>query len=65
VARTRKNANAETFREKIGNEPIEVNDYKVDDLRKMASEFGVTGSHDLKKEELVAAINKARQSQGK
>jgi hypothetical protein len=65
VARTRKNANAETFREKLGNEPIELSDYKVDDLRKMASEFGVTGSHDLRKEDLVAAINKARQTHDK
>ncbi len=65
MARTRKDSNTETFREKLGSEPIEIGDYKVDELRKMASEFGVTGSHDLKKEDLVVAINKARESDGK
>lgn len=62
VTRTRKNANSDTFRERLGEGPIDINDYKVDDLRKIASECGVTGSHDLKKPELVAAINKARES---
>jgi hypothetical protein len=62
VARTKKNAKSDTFRERLGKGPIDINDYKVDDLRKIASECGVTGSHDLKKTELVAAINKARES---
>jgi hypothetical protein len=64
VARTRKNS-TETFREKLGNAPIELGDYKVDDLRKIASEFGVGGSHDLKKSDLVEAINRARQQPAK
>jgi hypothetical protein len=64
VARTRKNS-TDTFREKLGNEPIEVGDYKVDELRKIASEFGVSGSHDLKKEDLVVAINRARENESK
>lgn len=62
MARTRKNS-TDTFREKLGDTPIELDDYKVDDLRKIASEFGVSGSHDLKKPELVEAINHVRQQQ--
>lgn len=64
MAHTRKN-NSDTFREKLGNEPIEMSDYKVDDLRKIAIEFGVGGSHDLKKSDLVDAINKARKQHTK
>ena len=50
----------ETFREKLGDKDIEVNDYKVDELRKIASEFSVSGSHDMNKGVLVDAINRAR-----
>jgi hypothetical protein len=51
---------AETFREKLGDKDIEINDFKVDDLRKIASEYSVSGSHDMNKGTLVEAINKAR-----
>jgi hypothetical protein len=50
----------ETFREKLGTKDIELDDFKVDELRKIASEYDVSGSHDLKKPDLVNAINKAR-----
>ena len=49
-----------SFREQLGDAPISLDDYKVDELRKLASEFHVGGSHGLKKPDLVAAINKAR-----
>jgi hypothetical protein len=61
VARTKKNATTDTFRERLGDGPISVDDFRVDDLRKIASECGVLGSHDMKKPDLVAAINKARE----
>lgn len=48
------------FLEKIGNRDIELDEFKVDDLRKIASECGVSGSHDMHKQELVEAINKSR-----
>jgi hypothetical protein len=51
-----------TFLEKIGDRDIELDDFKVDDLRKIASECGVSGSHDMHKQELVEAINKARKA---
>lgn len=50
------------FREQLGDAPVTLDDYKVDELRKLASEFHITGSHGLKKPELVAAINKAKTS---
>jgi hypothetical protein len=50
------------FREKLGDKDIEVSEYKVDELRKMASEFGISGSHGMNKENLVDAINKARKN---
>ena len=53
----------ETFREKLGERDIDVNDYKVDQLRKIASEYDISGSHDMHKEELVNTINKVRQSE--
>jgi hypothetical protein len=54
---TQKNSD---FRERLGDKDIEMGDFRVDDLRKIASEFDVSGSHDMHKEELVKAINKAR-----
>jgi hypothetical protein len=54
-----KQENKTKFLEKIGGRPIEIGDFKVDELRKIASESGVSGSHDLHKTELVEAINKA------
>jgi hypothetical protein len=53
----------EAFRERLGADDIEVDEYKVDDLRKIASEYDIAGSHDMHKEELVSTINKVRQSQ--
>jgi hypothetical protein len=53
---------AQTFREKLGNKSIEIDDYKVDELRKIASEYDISGSHEMHKEELVTAINKVRES---
>jgi hypothetical protein len=53
----------ETFREKLGDKDIQLNDYKVDELRKIASEYDISGSHDMHKEELVDAINKVRKSE--
>jgi hypothetical protein len=50
----------ENFREKLGDKDIELDDFKVDDLRKIASEYDVSGSHDMHKSDLVGAINKAR-----
>lgn len=63
MARTaRSSTKTETFREKLGDKDIELDDFKVDDLRKIASEYGVSGSHDMSKGDLVEAINKARRS---
>jgi hypothetical protein len=53
----------ETFREKLGTKDIEVGEFKVDELRKIASEYDISGSHDMHKEELVMAINKVRRSE--
>jgi hypothetical protein len=53
----------ETFREKLGKEELKVDTYKVDELRKIASEYDISGSHDMHKEELVDAINKIRKSE--
>lgn len=53
----------QSFREKLGAEDIDINDYKVDDLRKIASEYDISGSHDMKKVDLVAAINTARKNE--
>jgi len=53
-----------SFREQLGDAPLAVDDYKVDQLRKMASEFHIAGTHALKKPELVAAINKAKTTSG-
>jgi hypothetical protein len=53
---------AEEFREQLGERDIEIHDYKVDELRKIASAFGVTGSHGKNKEELVKAINLVRRN---
>ena len=50
------------FRERLGDKDIEMDDYRVDDLRKIASEFNISGSHDMHKDELVKAINRARRS---
>lgn len=58
---TRNNSHKSTsFREQLGDAPVGLDDYKVDELRKLASEFHIAGSHGLKKPELVAAINKAK-----
>ena len=53
----------DTFREKIGDADIQISDYKVDELRKIASSFAISGSHSMNKEELVDTINKTRKSQ--
>jgi hypothetical protein len=50
----------DSFWETIGEKDIEINDYKVDDLRKIASKLDISGSHDMHKEELVDTINKTR-----
>jgi hypothetical protein len=64
MARTRNNSStAETFREKLGDRDIEISDFKVDDLRKIASEYKISGSHDMPKGTLVEAINRARRQQ--
>jgi hypothetical protein len=55
----------ETFREKLGDKDIELDEYKVDDLRKIASEYDVAGSHDMHKGDLVNAINRARRNQSR
>lgn len=57
-----KNNKTDTFLETLGNKDIEINDYKVDDLRKIASKLDISGSHDMHKEELVDTINKARRN---
>ena len=54
-----------SFREKLGDKEIELQDFKVDDLRKIASEYSISGSHDMHKDELVEAINRARKSDSK
>lgn len=54
---------ADEFREQLGKRDIEVDEYKVDELRKIASAFGVAGSHGKNKEALVDAINKTRKSE--
>jgi hypothetical protein len=51
-----------TFLEKIGNRDIELDEFKVDDLRKIASECGISGSHEMHKHELVEAINRIRKA---
>lgn len=54
------------FLEKLENlgsdSSVDLNDYRVDDLRKLASKFHIAGSHGLKKPDLIAAINAARES---
>ena len=59
----RKGNNAESFRERLGEGDIQMDDYKVDDLRKIASEYDISGSHDMNKQELVETINRVRRSQ--
>ena len=51
------------FRERLGDKPLGLDDYKVDELRKLASEYHIPGSHGLKKPDLVNAINKARETE--
>ncbi|MDB5178902.1 MAG: hypothetical protein JWN01_845 [Patescibacteria group bacterium] len=58
----RRKNNSETFRERLGNEDIQMDDFKVDDLRKIASEYDISGSHDMNKQELVETINRVRRS---
>jgi hypothetical protein len=53
----------DSFREKLGDKDLEIDDYKVDDLRKIASEYDISGSHDLNKEALVNAINQVRRGE--
>ena len=53
----------QNFREKLGTKDIEMSEFKVDELRKIASEYDISGSHDMHKEELVNAINKVRRSE--
>ena len=62
VARRKNNTILDTFREQLGDKDIEIDDYKVDDLRKMASAFDISGSHDMNKQELVNTLNKARRN---
>jgi hypothetical protein len=57
-----KNSRSETFLETLGEKDIEINDFKVDDLRKIASKLDISGSHDMHKEELVDTINKTRRN---
>jgi hypothetical protein len=65
MARTKRDASrTDTFREKLGDRDIELSDFRVDDLRRIASEYRVSGSHDMPKTTLVEAINKARRQQG-
>jgi hypothetical protein len=59
---TKSSPKAQTFREKLGNKSVEIDDFKVDELRKIASEYDISGSHEMHKEELVTAINKVRES---
>lgn len=59
----RKRTNQTSFRERLGAEDIQINDFKVDDLRKIASEYNISGSHDMNKQELVDTINRVRSSQ--
>jgi hypothetical protein len=61
---TKEKDSKNAFLEKLGDKDIELGDFKVDDLRKIASEFSISGSHDMHKEDLVQAINKARKSDG-
>jgi superoxide dismutase len=62
MAESTRKQSKENFLEQIGDRDIELGDYKVDKLRQIASEVGVSGSHDMHKPELVEAINKARKS---
>jgi hypothetical protein len=62
--KNRANSISDTFREKLGDRNIELSDFRVDDLRKIASEYKVSGSHDMPKTALVEAINRARKQQG-
>jgi hypothetical protein len=65
MARTRNDTTtSQNFREKLGDKDIEMSDFKVDDLRKIASEYKISGSHDMPKGTLVEAINRARKQQG-
>ena len=57
------NKRSDNFWETLGDKDIEINDYKVDDLRKIASKLDISGSHDMHKEELVVTINKTRRNQ--
>jgi len=57
-----KNNKTDTFLETLGDKEIDINDYKVDDLRKIASKLDISGSHDMHKEELVDTINKTRRN---
>ena len=57
-----RSAKTDTFLETLGEKDIEINDYKVDDLRKIASKLDISGSHDMHKEELVETINKTRRN---
>lgn len=57
-----KNNKTDTFLETLGEKDIDINDFKVDDLRKIASKLDISGSHDMHKEELVETINKARRN---
>ena len=51
------------FLEKLDQDTtVDLNEYRVDDLRKLASKYHIAGSHGLKKPDLVAAINAARDS---
>jgi len=57
-----KNNKTDTFLETLGEKDIDINDFKVDDLRKIASKLDISGSHDMHKEELVDTINKTRRN---
>lgn len=57
-----KNNKTDTFLETLGDKDIDINDFKVDDLRKIASKLDISGSHDMHKEELVDTINKTRRN---
>lgn len=59
----KKDVKTQSFRERLGDRDIEMDDYKVDDLRKIASEYSISGSHDMSKDVLVATINKVRKSE--
>jgi hypothetical protein len=59
---TKSSSKGQTFREKLGTKSVEIDDFKVDELRKIASEYDISGSHEMHKEELVTAINKVRAS---